>query len=203
MATLDALNSIPQIKYPLLRDTIEAGDLLFYSGDDDISMLIREVTQSIWSHIGIIFKIDNLDRILLLESVESFGVRLIPISRYIKGVEEDMEQNDAKPNARLVIARHKQLTKDQIRPLINFGLDQIAQPYDLEEIRRIMQRIRTGEGKAIRDRAYMCSELVFECFDAVGIEIPYNHLGFISPQDIWANEHIEPIAEIAHLDPNI
>lgn len=200
MATLDELNTIPKIQYPLLRDTIEAGDLLFYAGDDDISMLIREVTQSIWSHIGIIFKIESLDRILLLESVESFGVRLIPISRYIRGVEEDMEQNEAKPHARLVIARHKKLTKDQIRPLVNFGLDQIAQPYDLEEIRRIMQRIRTGEGKAVRDRAYMCSELVFECFDAVGLIFPYNHLGFISPQDIWADENVEAIAEIEHTE---
>lgn len=198
MATLDELNTIPKIQYPALREHLEAGDLLFYAGDDDISMLIREVTQSVWSHIGIVFKIDNLDRILLLESVESFGVRLIPISRYIKGVAEEMDQNDAKPNARLVIARHKKLTQAQIRPLINFGIDQIAQPYDLEEIRRIMQRIRTGEGKAIRDRAYMCSELVFECFDAVGLEFAYNHLGFISPQDIWADENVEAIAEIEH-----
>jgi uncharacterized protein YycO len=200
MATLDELNHIPKIQYPLLRDTIEAGDLLFYSGDDDISMLIREVTQSIWSHIGIVFKIENLDRILLLESVESFGVRLIPISRYIKGVGEDMTQNEAKPHARLVVARHIQLTEAQIRPLVNFGLDQIAQPYDLDEIRRIMQRIRTGEGKAVRDRAYMCSELVFECFEAVGLGFPYHPLGFISPQDIWASEHIKAIAEIEHTE---
>jgi hypothetical protein len=199
MATSQDLATIPKIGYPLLRDHLEAGDLLFYSGDDDISMLIREVTQSIWSHIGIVFKIDNLDRILLLESVEMFGVRLIPISRYIKGVEEDMEQNDAKPNARLVVARHDLLTAAHIRPLINFGLDQIAQPYDLEEIRRIVQRIRTGEGKAVRDRAYMCSELVFECFYAVGLEFAYNALGFISPQDIWEDAHVRPIAEIEHL----
>ncbi len=200
MANLDELNHIPKVQYPLLRDTIEAGDLLFYAGDDDISMLIREVTKSIWSHIGIIFKIENLDRILLLESVESFGVRLIPISRYIKGVGEDMEQNEAKPNARLVIARHTKLTEAHIRALINFGLDQIAQPYDLEEIRRIMQRIRTGEGKAVRDRAYMCSELVFECFDAVGLGFEYNPLGFISPQDIWASEDVKVIAEIEHTE---
>lgn len=199
MASLDELNTIPKVKYPVLRQHVEAGDLLFYAGDDDISMLIREVTKSIWSHIGIIFKIDNLDRILLLESVESFGVRLIPVSRYIKGVEEEMEQNDAKPNARLVIARHTQLSELLVRPLINFGLDQIAQPYDLEEIRRIMQRIRTGEGKAIRDRAYMCSELVFECFYAVGIEFQYNSLGFISPQDIWEDQNLKAIAEIEHL----
>jgi len=198
MATLDELTTIPKIKYPLLRAHVTAGDILFYSGDDDISMLIREVTNSMWSHVGIVFKIDNLDRILLLESVETFGVRLIPVSRYIKGIAEEMEQNDAKPNARLIIARHTQLTEAHIRPFINFGLDQIAQPYDLDEIRRIMQRIRTGEGKAIRDRAYMCSELVFECFDAIGIEFKYNTLGFISPQDIWADENIKAVAEIEH-----
>ena len=198
MATLETLSTIPKIQYAALREHVEAGDLLFYSGDDDISMLIREVTNSIWSHIGIIFKIENLDRLLLLESVETFGVRLIPLSRYIKGVEE-LEDNDDKPEARLVVARHTQLTEAHLKPLINFGMNQITRPYDLEEIRRIMQRIRTGEGKAVRDRAYMCSELVYECFASVGIEFNYHPLGFISPQDIWADENLVAIAEIEHL----
>ncbi len=198
MATLEDLATVPKVQYLALREHVEAGDLLFYAGDDDISMLIREVTQSIWSHIGIVFKIDNLDRILLLESVESFGVRLIPVSRYIKGVAEDIEQDAIMPNARLVVARHTQLTEENTRALVNFGLDQIAQPYDLDEIRRIMQRIRIGEGKASRDRAYMCSELVYECFHAIGIDFQYNALGFISPQDIWADVNVHAVAEIAH-----
>jgi uncharacterized protein YycO len=197
MANDKDLLKIPKVTYSQLRDTVQAGDLLFYSGEDEVSKLIRRATHSLWSHIGVIFKIENLDRILLLESVESMGVRLIPVSRYIKNVEH--ESNDGKFDARLVIARHKSLKKNQVNHLINFGIDQISRPYDLDEIRRIIERIQKGEGKAVRDEAYMCSELIYECFLKIGIEIPYNRLGFISPQDIWIDKNIEVIAEIEHL----
>jgi uncharacterized protein YycO len=197
MAKDTDLITISKVKYPALRQTVQAGDLLFYSGEDEVSRLIRRATQSLWSHIGIIFKIENLDRILLLESVESMGVRLIPVSRYIKNVEN--EENDGKYDARLVIARHQALKPEQVKPFINFGIDQISRPYDLAEIKRIIERIQKGKGKIIRDEAYMCSELVYECFAKVGIEIPYNELGFISPQDIWIEENIQVIAEIDHL----
>jgi uncharacterized protein YycO len=191
------LITIPKVKYPALRQTVQAGDLLFYSGEDEVSRLIRRATQSLWSHIGIIFKIENLDRILLLESVESMGVRLIPVSRYIKNIEN--EDNEGKYDARLVIARHQALKPEQVNPFINFGIDQISRPYDLAEIKRIIERIQKGKGKIIRDESYMCSELVYECFAKVGIEIPYNELGFISPQDIWIEENIQVVAEIDHL----
>lgn len=195
MASNTDLDNIPLVTHDSLRNVVEAGDILFYSGEDEVSRLIRWATNSIWSHVGIILKIDSLDRILLLESVESMGVRLIPLTKYIKTVEEE----DDKFDARLVIARHQLLKQANIRNLINFGIDQITRPYDHDEIQRIMVRIAKGEGKAERDHAYMCSELVYECFRQVNIEIPYNHLGYISPEDIWIDEKVVAIAEIDHL----
>ncbi|MCU0445774.1 MAG: hypothetical protein MUE85_12745 [Microscillaceae bacterium] len=196
MASNQDLLNLSKVTYQSLRETVKSGDILFYSGEDEVSKLIRWATHSIWSHVGIIVKIDNLKRILLLESVESMGVRLIPVSKYIKNVEEYADEE--KFDARLVIARHNQLTPAKIKKMLSFGIDQITRPYDHHEIQRIIQRIIAGEGKADRDRAFMCSELVYECFKSVGIEIAYNPLGFISPEDIWADAQITGVAEIEH-----
>lgn len=197
MANNSDLDIIPKVSYENLDSLIQSGDILFYSGEDEVSKLIRWATHSIWSHIGILFKFQEINRILLLESVESMGVRLIPLSKYIKNIEREEEEEDF--YARLVIARHEDLPGTDVSALMNFGIDQITRPYDREEIQRIMIRIAKGEGKAERDRAFMCSELVYECFIKAGVEIPYNHLGFISPEDIWKDPKIHAIAEIDHL----
>ncbi|NJL12131.1 MAG: hypothetical protein HC913_03385 [Microscillaceae bacterium] len=192
------LPEMPLVPYQELGNWVQDGDILMYSGEDEISQLIRWATRSQWSHVGILLKVASADnRLMLLESVENMGVRLIPLSIYIKNIER--EEVEEMYYARLVVARHQMLHTDKISTLLNFGLEQITRPYDREEIQRIMRRIATGEGKIARDKAYMCSELVYECFLAAGIEIPYNHLGFISPEDIWCDPAIVPIAEIDHL----
>jgi uncharacterized protein YycO len=199
MASNANLDQIPLIPYSDLWDTVQNGDILFYSGEDEISKLIRWATNSIWSHVGILFKVDSIQRIMILESVESQGVRVIPLSKYIQNHQEDLEAHEEKPKARLVIARHQNFQENQLNDLLNFGMNQITRPYDRDEIQRIMIRIATGQGKQERDKIYMCSELIFECFMAVDLEIPYNKLGFISPEDIWIDDNVVSIAEIEHL----
>lgn len=197
MATNQDLADIPLAKYHQLHSIIQDGDILMYSGEDDISKIIRKVTQSMWSHVGILFRIAPWDRIMLLESVESRGVQLIPLSRYIQNIEREEEEEEF--FARLVIARHKHLRQERLPELINHGIDLITRPYDLAEIHRIFERLQTGEGKLERDRAYMCSELVYECYLKAGITLNHHPFGFITPEDIWLDEHVEGIAEIDHL----
>ncbi len=197
MATNQDLENIPLIQYQALDSIIQDGDILMYSGEDDISKIIRKVTQSMWSHVGILFKIEPWGRMMLLESVESRGVHLIPLSRYIQNIEREEEEEEF--FARLVIARHKYLSQAQLSPLINFGIDLITRPYDLAEIHRIFERLQTGEGKLARDRAYMCSELVYECYLKAGITLNHHPFGFVTPEDIWLDENVVGIAEIDHL----
>lgn len=53
-----------------------------------------------------------------------------------------------------------------------------------------MARITLGLGKKERDREYICSELVYECFSRAGLEFNFNPKGFISPEDIWIDSRI-------------
>lgn len=190
-------SGLAKIDYPEIQGQLRTGDILFYSGEDELSQLIRWATKSFWSHVGIIINWQEYQIPMLLESLESSGVHLMPLPKYIKGIEEDEKAEDF--YGRLIIGRHQDLDEEKAKQAAHFGLRQIGRPYDHAEIRRIMQRIAAGEGKQHRDRAYMCSELVYECFMAVGIDIPYNQLGYISPEDIWQCTRIEAVAEINHL----
>jgi len=197
MASNQDLNNILLTSYYELYDVIQDGDILMYSGEDDVSKIIQKATQSMWSHVGILFKIEPWKRLMLIESVENMGVRLIPLSRYIQNIEREEEEEEF--YARLIIARHQQLKPEMIHRLINYSIDLITRPYDIEEIMQIMERLRTGQGKMKRDRAYMCSEMVYECYHKIGIELNHHPFGFISPEDIWLDENVIGITEINHL----
>lgn len=191
MANNSQLSEIPRLELGKCYDYLQTGDILFCSGEDEVSQMISWATDSIWTHVGIVFQVESLGRTLILESVESQGVRLFPLSRYVHDFEEEKYFE-----GRIVIGRYQGLEEEQIKQLMNFGFDEITQPFDKAEITRIMRRIIKGEGKPIRDKAYICSELIYECFLSAGIEIPYNSKGFISPADIWGFEKVEPILEI-------
>ncbi len=61
-----AVRNLPTQGYQQVRGTLRSGDLFFCSGDYMVSKLIEKFTKSPWSHVGIIFKIDAIDRVLLL-----------------------------------------------------------------------------------------------------------------------------------------
>ncbi|MFZ1829024.1 MAG: YiiX/YebB-like N1pC/P60 family cysteine hydrolase [Candidatus Competibacteraceae bacterium] len=185
------LKALPVLPYSNVRTRLKSGDLLFTSGDYLISKAIQKMTDSPWSHVGIVFRLDSIDRVLLLESVEDMGVRFAPLSKYLSDYE------DGKPyKGRAVLARCKDVTLETVKSLSTFGIDELTQPYDKDEIAKIMARITLGMGKKKRDREYICSELVYECFARAGKEFAFNRKGFISPEDIWIDEKLSLMERI-------
>lgn len=59
-----------------------------------------------------------------------------------------------------------------------------------------MARVTLGIGKKERDREYICSELVYECFSNAGREFDYDERGFISPENIWLDEKVSLVGRI-------
>ena len=70
-------------EYKNCRNDIKSGDILLCSGDSFFSNMIKQVTHSVWSHVAFILRVDIIDRIMVLESVESIGVRTVPLSSYV------------------------------------------------------------------------------------------------------------------------
>lgn len=183
--TDEAIRHLPVAPYKELRRELRSGDLLFTSGEYPISRLIRRFTESPWSHVGIVFRVEAIDRVLLLESVESIGVRFAPLSKYLT------DYAGGKPYAGCaVIARCEGIGERAVERIAAHGTDQLTRSYDREEIVAIAARIALGGGKRRADEAYICSELVHECFARAGCEFAYDPRGFVSPENLWRDSRV-------------
>jgi hypothetical protein len=188
---LKDIKALPVTPYEGVRDSLLSGDLFFASGDYLVSKAIQRFTGSPWSHVGIIFRLDSIDRILLLESVEDIGVRFVPLSKYLTDYEHE------KPyRGRVVLARCQGIDSEIVSGLAGFGIDELARSYRNDEVAEIVARIALGVVKKERDTQYVSSELVYECFSHAGKEFEYDVRGFISPEHIWVNEKVSLIARI-------
>lgn len=191
MAHTINIKAIPVASYQELRSTLQSGDLLFTSGEYLASQAIQKVTNSNWSHVGIVFKLESIDRILLLESVENMGVRFAPLSKYLTSY-----HNNKPYKGEVVLARCNNVNQKVINEIAKFGIDELTRPYDKDAIAKILARIALGIGKKEDDREYICSELVYECFAKAGIKFDYDKRGFISPENIWSDDRVSLVARI-------
>ena len=82
-------------EYDKARPTIETGDILLFSGKGGISQAIKWFTHSKWSHVGMVFRLTDVDLIMLWESTTlsdlddyesghpSKGVQLVVLSERV------------------------------------------------------------------------------------------------------------------------
>jgi hypothetical protein len=185
--TKKELKQIPVIRYEKIRDFLETGHIFFSSGSYTFSGIIQRLTKSVWSHVAIVYKDAELGRILILEAEPYVGIRLIPLSNYLKNY-----KGKKRPyKGQVVIAKlNFELPKEQLNKSISFGLDELTRPYDNWEIFRIMMRILFKIGKREKNKSYICSELVRDAFAKSGVVFRYKDT-YISPQEIWIDDRVE------------
>ncbi len=133
-------------------------------------------------------------RVMVLESVESIGVRMVPLSSYIYD-----HRNSGKPyDGRMYIARHdtlSQVAKSQFEFMISFALDHLGKKYDSDDLGRILLRITTGLGHPDEDDAYTCSEYLARCYKQVGVGFQSDS-GFYYPKHIGDDPHVRLLHEL-------
>lgn len=78
------ISNVNTNNYDQIRDTIKTGDLLFASGNSLMSSMIKGATNSVWSHVAFIVRLEAIDRIMIMESVETVGVRTVALSNYVR-----------------------------------------------------------------------------------------------------------------------
>jgi hypothetical protein len=187
LITKQELKKLPVIPYDKVRDYIKTGYVFFSSGSYAFSGVIQKLTKSVWSHVAIIYKDEELGRVLILEAEPYVGIRLIPLSKYLK----DYKGTKRPYKGQVVLAKlNFDLEKEKLGKAVSFGLDELTRPYDNWEIIRIMTRILFKIGKRERNRNYICSELVRDCFSKAGVLFKMNDT-YISPQEIWKDARIE------------
>ena len=185
------LAALPVQTYDSLRSILRSGDLLFCSGNYTVSKLIETGTNSPWSHVGIILCAEKINRVLLLESVEDVGVRLAPLSKYLRDYQDGQPYDGA-----MTLARDERVTDANVTAIAQFGADQLTDPYDNEEIGEIIARIALGRGRKSATSGYICSELVEACFKAADIVIQAGAGGFTTPEDVWADPSVSLLGRV-------
>ena len=172
-----------------LRERLQTGDILLCSGSGVWSELIQQATDSPWSHVALIVRLDAIDRILLFESVETFGVRAVPLSRYLT----DYEQGRPYPGG-LAVVRLRTLASmssaQSLQRMLQFAVDHFGNAYNRQEIVRIAARILgnslqppVSRRKAAPLREFICSEYVAACFEQAGIALAGGDRGYVTPAD--------------------
>lgn len=185
--TKQEIKNMQAMPYEKIRDGLKTGDIVFCSGSYAFSGIIQNLTKSVWSHVAVVYKDEELGRVLMLEAEPYVGIRLIPLSTYL----HDYKGSKRPYKGQMVIARLQQdLPKEQLNKGISFGLDALTRPYDNYEIFRIMMRILFRVTKRERNRSYICSELVRDVFAKAGVIIQYKDT-YISPNYIWVDERVE------------
>lgn len=186
------IQQIPLHPYAAMREDMRTGDLVFCSGSYFFSHAIQQFTRSVWSHVGMIYKDPTLRRVFILESETLIGVRLAPLSKYL----QDYHGKNRPYRGNMVLARvQPQIDADKLNYAISYGMDELTKPYDNLEIMRIGLRILFRVSRRTRDRKYICSELVYDCFDRIGVPFSLRD-EYVSPDDIWLDEQVQPLYRI-------
>jgi Permuted papain-like amidase enzyme, YaeF/YiiX, C92 family len=185
--TKHQLKEMPVIAYDKIRNFVKTGDIFFSSGSYAFSGVIQKLTKSTWSHVAVIYKDEELGRVLVLEAEPYVGIRLIPLSKYL----HDYQGKKRPYKGQIAIAKLNMDTpKENLNKGISFGLDELTRPYDNFEIVRIMVRILFHISRREKNRNYICSELVRDIFAKAGIIMHYKDT-YISPDAIWTDSRVE------------
>lgn len=198
--SVDSLPDVARLKYDEARQHVRSGDMLLCSGNKLFSQLIKAATKSVWSHVAFILYAEPIDRFIVLESVEDIGVRAVTLRSYA----EDYNGSGKRYDGDLLIARHSDFESKCLPQLSKFAVDLLGHEYNKRSIAKIAARVGlSGLGfKFPRDNlksngAFICSEYAQHCYESVGIDIPYDERGFITPADFAKDEKIESVTLIS------
>ena len=206
-------DALSVVTYAELRGRICDGDLLFCGGNFAFSKAIRYLSGcSLVSHVGIVYWWN--DRLMVLESVETDGVRMVPVSQYLTNYE-----NTAKAySGRLYLARDRRLVQPlqegvqaigkeallqlpqssnpKIDELLGRAATLLNKKFSFKDVLLFFWQGITGRLQYVDNDEFLCSEFVAKCFAGVGILYAGDGRGFVAPEHIAASDHVEVLVEI-------
>jgi hypothetical protein len=152
-----------------LRRVLEPGDVLLVEGITRVSIAIKYLTQSTWSHaalyVGDVFGDGGPDPRCLVEANLGTGVEVVPLSKY--------------EHFHVRICRPKRLTPEDRERVIAFMLDSIGKDYDLKNVLDLARYLVPTPPVPVRWRRRLlalgagdptraiCSSLIAEAFQLV------------------------------------
>ena len=205
--TTEQFEALVPIPYSVARSSLRTGDIVLFHSSGVPSELIEHFTNSLWCHAAVVWNIQGqTNRVLLLESVDTYGVRAMRMSSKINGC----PPSPAPYAGRLLVARHKLLadgmTDAQAHDMTDFAVDRLGYPYSPTELVKIGLRIAAGlvgadlPGHLQPNNAYVCSEYVAGCLKAAGVNLAFDKEGFMAPADIANDPDVYAVFSLTHDD---
>ncbi|MGO1503324.1 MAG: lipo-like protein [Marinobacter sp.] len=122
-----AQHSVRTSTYEAMERVLQPGDVLLVEGDTRISVAIKYLTQSTWSHAMLYLGPDaglgtneNGEPLTLIEADIEFGIRTLPLSFY--------------RNSHTRICRPIGLDKKDLHLLTDYALSRLGDQYDLKNV---------------------------------------------------------------------
>ena len=202
MTNINSFPNVPTISLDEACKCVQSCDILMISGSSLLDELIKKGTSSVWSHIGILFKLNDgtISRIMMMESTEPGGIRAVPLSNYLSNFNGTGKGFAGK----MLIARYTNFPIQGISSAATQAIDLLGYPYSIDDIMSIAARIVLKDvvnsvlsSDVSSKTAYICSEYVEACYKAAGVNIPYNTAGYIAPSDFMACDQVVPLYYVA------
>jgi len=197
----EATGSMSTSRPGALAATLKPGDVLLIDGNSIISVAIKYLTQSSWSHaalyIGDVLGTpeEGEEALVLLDVDINDGVQAVPLSRY------------AEYHTR--ICRPVGLSKKQIQQVVDYAVERLGQQYDLKNIIDLMRYmiptpmvptswrrrlLMLGSGDPTRA---ICSSLIAQAFQSVRYPI-LPDVDFEEAKDYFGRRYYKEILRIRH-----
>ena len=174
---------------PSQLPALQTGDLIFASGHALLSKVIQHLTDSAWSHLGMVVRLG--DDLFVLDCYALTGARLLPFDTFIGKHETILGYAGL-----LAIARYAGISALQRNMIQQCARQQVGLGFAYTGLINVVSCLL--KNKPTSDISVMqtpktrllCSELVYACFAHAGIALHVDQRGFISPASIWQSEQL-------------
>lgn len=145
------------------RSKIKTGDLILFSGNSLISLIIRGFTFSKFSHVGVVYKIEDEDLLLMMESTsinKGFkGVQVVELSRRILTY-------SGKTYWRPL---NKSLSPEMKEKFSLFRKNLLWVKYEKSIVDLILSALGASRRNGTKLSSVFCSELIISLFQEIGL----------------------------------
>jgi hypothetical protein len=164
-------------------------DILFCSGKSEVSKQIKAFTDSIYSHVGLIFNanVNGQRKTFVIEAIQP-RVAIIPIEQYFN----NYQQSGKAYPGELYLGRFQGgLTLSEVDKIFQSAIGTVGLEYDTASI--IRQAFNRIFGAGLQDKDHhrlICSELVGCAYASAGINLQKDKHSFYTPASIGRDNQI-------------
>ena len=167
-------------RYEDIRDCLDTGDIVLFSGTGPVSTGIKVGTQSPWSHVGMVVRVDDPTLVLVYQSTTLSKVKDYIDNMPKQGVQINvLSQCVASYSGRIALRRLEVVRSPAMREVLNdFREDMKGRPYETSKLELLRSAYDGPFGSNCEDLSSLfCSELVAEAYQRMGLLLSEEHGG--------------------------